>query len=473
MEQANGAGETRRRGADERIAEAGTPRAIALAAAILFSLYVGLVLGYRDAIPLFEAPDEPSHLHYALFLHNEGRLPRHPAEVPGVGAQPPLVYAVAAPLLGSADFDRDRVLATLDAVGRAVYRGELTAPPDGALALAPHDARLFATDGSLRVLRNLRGASLAFGLLAVTFTFAAVWRIGRDARLAMLAASLLAFNPQFLFTSATLSNETGAAAIGAATLWVVLRALEEGGPSRSHYLIGATVMALGVLTQLSTLPAVAVAGVAIVMIDRRPLRDRRIDLALAAGVVLLLAGPYLLWSLEHRESLLGFEAVRVSGAGVPTPEELGGRAAWFTRVYWDHTFESYWGRFGWLGVPMPKALYYAVFAIAWTGVLGYFVGRVPEPNALLRERALHAYLALSIATTWLAHLGTNLFLPTADGTVFFAVAPHIGLVLALGFGRLLGHGNRTLAMTVAIVATLVFVDFLCLRGVLIPAYMSG
>jgi hypothetical protein len=61
----------------------------------------------------------------------------------------------------------------------------------------------------------------------------------------------------------------------------------------------------------------------------------------------------------------------------------------------------------------------------------------------------------------------------ADGTVFFAVAPHIGLVIALGLGRLLGHGNRTLAMTVAIVAGLVLIDFVCLRVVLIPAYMTG
>ncbi len=473
LEQANGAGEMRRRGADERIAEAGTPRAIALAAALLFSLYVGLVLGYRDAIPLFEAPDEPSHLHYALFLHNEGRLPRHPAEVPGVGAQPPLVYSVAAPLVGAAEFDRDRVLDTLDAVGRAVYRDEPTNPSYGALALAPRGARLFVTDGSLRLLRNLRGASLAFGLLAVIFTFAAVWRVGRDARLAMLAASLLAFNPQFLFTSATLSNHTGAAAVGAAALWVVLRALEEGGPSRSHYLIGAIVMAFGLLTRLSTLPALAVGAVVIVMIDRRPPSDRRIDLALATGLVLLVAGPYLLWSLEHRETLLGFETVRIAGAGVPTPEEIGGRATWFTHVYWDRTFESYWGSFGWRGVPMPKAFYYAFFAIVWTGILGYFAGRVPEANALLRERALHFYLFMTIAATWATHLAVNLFVPLADGVSLFAVAPHVGLLLALGLGRLLGHGHRTLAMTVAIVAGLVIIDLVVLRSVLIPAYLTG
>ena len=76
-----------------RLGDAGSARALAASAALLLSLYGALALAYRDAIPLFEAPDELSHLHYAAFVYSNGRLPRQePLEVPGEGMQPPLVY---------------------------------------------------------------------------------------------------------------------------------------------------------------------------------------------------------------------------------------------------------------------------------------------------------------------------------------------------------------------------------------------
>ena len=74
--------------------------------AFLLTFYVGLTLAYRDAIPLFEAPDEASHLHYAAFVYENGRLPhQNPLEVPGEGMQAPLVYVIAAPLLGRSGLD--------------------------------------------------------------------------------------------------------------------------------------------------------------------------------------------------------------------------------------------------------------------------------------------------------------------------------------------------------------------------------
>ena len=89
-----------------RILDPGSPQAVAGAVAFLLAFYVGLALAYRDAIPLFEGPDEPSHLHYAAFVYENHRLPhQHPLEVPGEGMQAPFVYVVAAPLLGNTGLD--------------------------------------------------------------------------------------------------------------------------------------------------------------------------------------------------------------------------------------------------------------------------------------------------------------------------------------------------------------------------------
>jgi len=442
-------------------------RSVAIAAGILLSLYTGLALGYGDAIPLFEGPDEPAHLHHALFLHAKGRMPS-PLEVPEAGAEPPLFYAVSAPLLGAARLDRPAALDALRAVGLELYRSDPSLAASPALRVVPQGAHHFDTDGSLVELRRLRGASLAFGLLAVTFSFAAVWRVGRDARLAFLAASLLAFNPQFLFTSGFFSSDTANAAIGAAAMWIVLRAIEEGGPSRNQYIAGAALIGIGCLTRVAALPGLAVAAVAIVAIDRRPRRERRLDLAVAAAVALLLAGPYAIWRLS--QGPVPDATPMPLAAPIPGPDQMSSVLAYLGDVYFPSTFASFFGRFGWLDLPAPAGVLLALFTLSWTALLGYCAGHLRERNALLRDRALHAYLLAAIAVTGFAHLAANLLVEPVDGRALFAVAPQVGVLFALGLGRLFGDEGRTLPVTIGVVAALVALDLYCLRGVLIPAY---
>ena len=374
-----------------RIADPSSPQAVAAAAAFLLSFYVGLALAYRDAIPLFEAPDEPSHIHYAAFVREHGDLPRQdPLEVPGEGMQPPLVYVLAAPLLGNSAIDIASAVRELDAAMSPLYSHPRREGGGSAIAFRPNDDRMFATDGSLESLRVLRSTSLVFGLLTVILTFAAVWRLTHDARFALLAGALLAFNPQFLFVSAYFSNDPAAASTGAAVLWVIVRALEDAGnaPMRRHYVVGAAVIALGLLTKTSTLPGLAVAAVTLIAIDPRPRREVMIDTGIAAALVLCLGGPYLVWAAEHRGGLLGWNAMFASSVSMMRPDRFGGWLPYFTGLYWDAVFESYWARFGWFNVTVPKATYLAFFALTWIGVLGWFAGRSRLPAKALLPRAL-------------------------------------------------------------------------------------
>jgi hypothetical protein len=455
-----------------RIADPGSPQAIAAALSFLLSFYVGLALAYRDAIPLFEAPDEPSHLHYAAFVYNEHRLPRQePLEVPGEGMQAPLVYVVAAPLLANTGLDIAAAARALDDVGRRVY---LDPPREGgspAITRHEHGSRWFATDGSLEALRLLRSTSLAFGLLAVILTFAAMWRLARDARMALLAGALVAFDPQFLFSSGYFSNDAAAAAIGAAALWIVVRALEEpGGPTRSHYLAGGCLIAVGALTKTSTLAGLAAAAVTLIAIDRRARRAVAIDAAIAAACALLLAGPYAIWATEHRGGFLGVDAVVASTVGMIHAQDVGGQLAFLTRIYWDATFESFWARFGWFNVIVPKATYLAFFALAWTGVLGLCIGRARLPAEELHSRALHRYLLAAFVLTLAAHFAMNLAIVNPQGRLLFPSLPQVGFGLAIGLVRLIGNDRRMLPLTATVVLALLALDVYCVRGVILPAY---
>jgi hypothetical protein len=456
-----------------RIVDPSSPQAVAAAVTFLLTIYVGLALAYRDAIPLFEAPDEFSHFHYASFVYENHRLPRqHPLEVPGEGMQAPLVYVVAAPLLGNSGLDVAWVAAELGRAAFPFYSNPKVAGGSAAIAGITHGNREFTTDGSLESLRVLRSTSLAFGLLAVILTFAAAWRLSRDARFALLAGGLVAFDPQFLFSSGYFSNDPAAAAIGAAGLWIIARALEEpAGPARRHYVAGAILCAFGVWTKTSTLPGIAAAAATLIAIDRRANRAVGADVGFAAAIALLLAGPYVLWAAEHRGGLLGLNAVVASAVGMLRTEPFGGQLSYLAGYYWDYTFESFWGRFGWFNVRMSHAAYLVFFALTWTGVLGWVAGRPSRiPAEMLRSRALRGYLFAAAGATIALHLAMNCVIVNPQGRLLFASISQIAFLLALGVVRLIGSPRRLLPITITVVFALLLLDVYCLRGVLIPAY---
>ena len=70
---------------------------------ILVVAFIALATFYSVVTPLGEGPDEPGHARYMFFLAREGRLPVQQtdaatSDVPGEGHQPPLAYALMAPL---------------------------------------------------------------------------------------------------------------------------------------------------------------------------------------------------------------------------------------------------------------------------------------------------------------------------------------------------------------------------------------
>jgi hypothetical protein len=455
-----------------RIIDPSSAQAVGAALAILLVFYVGLAFAYGDAIPLFEAPDEFSHVHYATFVYANERLPRQePLEVPGEGMQAPLLYVIAAPLLGYTTLDVTWAAEQLARVAGPFYAHPMVDGGGPALRSYQHGYRQFLTDGSLEPLRRLRITSLAFGMIAVTLTFSAVWRLSRDARFSLLAGALIAFDPQFLFSSGYFSNDTAAAAIGAAALWIIARALEDPGvPKLRYYLAGGCLVAVGALTKTSTLPGLAAAALTLIAIDRRPWRQIAVDAGFAAGCVLALAGPYAVWALEHRGGLLGVNAVVASAVGMTRVERFGGLLPFLTQVYWDSTFESFWARFGWFNVVVPKATYLVFFALTWTAVLGLVAGRARLPAEELHSRALNRYLLAAFGLTLASHFAMNLAIVNPQGRLLFPALSQVAFLLAIGLVRLIGNDRRMLPLTTGVVMLLVAMDVYCLRGVILPAY---
>ena len=204
---------------------------------LMLALYV-LTAGWLSfRLPAFIAPNEQLHYEYVALLRRTGRLPDPASSArPDERHQPPVYYALAA--LMSLPF---------------------SAPPlDTELETNPH---FFGTHEGNRnpvvgitpvtapVLYLGRLVSVCLGALGVLVMYAAAYQVFRS-EVALLVASLIAFQPMFLFLSAAVTNDLAVVAIGTLVVaWTVLLIVQQRG-ERDYFLWG-ILFALAVLTKAS------------------------------------------------------------------------------------------------------------------------------------------------------------------------------------------------------------------------------
>lgn len=450
-----------------------------LLAVTVLAAYVAFAAAYLRNTPLFEGPDEPSHLQYVGFVALQGALPSYgeQPDVPGEGMQPPLYYMMAAPFFSRLAGAEATTLveelrrANLTIYGydrRAILTNQLLRP---GVADGTNDARQFATDERLLPLARLRWLSIAFGVLALVLTREAVRRATADANLGTLAAAALALNPQFLFVSGLVSNDTAATMVGALSFFVFAGALPR--PSRRHYVLLGLTGALGLAVKLSTLPVVATAAAFVFFLDPRVLRERLANALWAAAAALVAIAPLLFWNTKHRGDPLGTSALAQSWGHLPTPEVHGGLWAYFTEMYVPWTLGSYVARFGWMTIEAPWGVYAAAAVLGALGGGGFLwaCARRNEGTAPRAATPLLAYLAAVILVTLAAHVWLNIQTAQPQGRHFFPVAAQISAALALGWRhlstRLASIGTPT---TAALTVPLGLLALYCLVAVLQPNY---
>ncbi len=467
---------------------AGSGRRRGLTLASLLLAYLILAIAYQRAVPLFEAPDEPSHVLYVALLSSTGELP-HTGErrdVPGEGMQPPLYYTALAPLYWAISGRDPRLLDTLHQACLSIYgfadwRGEY-AP----IRMIEGSARLLSVDPGLDYLRALRWGSLAFGFVAVLCTFAAAHRVSRSTAFAFLCTALFAFSPQLLFVSAYVNNDVACAALGAAAFWLFAVAAERERVPRGGYAAAAVLLALGMATKHSALPALTVCFLALFALDPRPLRARLPDAGFAALLALALAVPTLHTNVERYGDPFGVSAFIESTVSMKSHDIFGGRLAYLLNVYPHQTFRSYWAIFGWMTVVGPDWLYLGFFTLCGLGGLGFLLGWRRERRALAavppadpaarselrRSRALRRYVLAASLATLAAHLWANSQTIAYQGRHLFGAAPPIAALLALGIsslgsGRVFAVRWRTAG---AVAAGMAAMALYCLTRMIIPTY---
>ena len=344
---------------------------------LILSLYLILGAAYSLVVPLGEAPDEIDHILYARYLVENRAFPvMQPAAAENAtmeANQPPLYYLVEAALTGAfpmtetADFPLNTCYTFTPGVGRANFY------------LHREAERPFWSNAYL-AFRLARLVSLLMGALTVWLAY----KLGQQMApqrpgVSWLAAAMLAFNPQFIFMTASVNNDVLMALLGAAIVYgAVAAALRPAWPRFAWLglLVGLALLTKFALLAFWPLAVLAVfAGYGrLALAAPPPAGTRRAPQALLAHLLLVLLLPLVVagWWYGRNNALYGDPLVwqvhlQAKGGEVlrATPF-TGADLLDFARIH----FQSYWGWFGWLKIPLPGWAYGLLLLLAAVAALG-------------------------------------------------------------------------------------------------------
>ena len=446
----------------------------------LLAFYLLLASLFSFVTPPFEAPDEIWHFAFVQHLATQRTLPVAEPNTTALwrqqGTQAPAYYAGAALLTALIDQTDFPELFARANPHRAI--GQPDTPINRNYLIHHQQTERFPWRRSILALHVARLFSVFLGAVTVYAVYRTL-HLFLPAQSALLGAAFAAFLPQFVFISASVSNDNAVNAAAALVLWQLTEMLVEGGrPQKSRLLKLGAALGLALLSKLSGLGLAGVSAAAVLWLTWRNRNLRPIfDAALWTAVpAILLAGWWYLRNWRLYGDPLAWEMweanilLRVIPAG-PSQilSELGGLE------------RSFWGLFGWLNLPYPDWVYLALRVVAVFVALGLLLHLARETRAggaRLAYRVPHAFLLLWLLVLTISWLRFMRVAPAAQGRYFFAALPALAMLWALGWmgwesriGHRIGHSmgwSVTSALGLLTLAT----PFLLIRPAYTPPPMS-
>ena len=391
--------------------------------------FVGLI--YLYAAPNFEASDTVQHIGMIKWIAERGELPLQSADHDKLygqeASQPPLYYLLMAAVwnaFDTSDFEARYLPSPFTVVGDPLRLGNRNVviykqvyPPD-----------LSGSSLALYVIRllGLGMGALTVGAVTQSARVAAPGRHG----VPLLAGALTAFNPQFLFISASVSNDNLVNMLAALITWQTLLMLRDGFRARRSLLL-ALLIALAALTKLSGLVvglAVMLAAVWLLIRDG----DRRGFARLAAATLLfslVIAGWWYLRNLTLYGELFGTATMLdYFGRRSISPWQLYLSEFKGLRV-------SYWAVFGAFNIVVRDAFYALMDGLSLLGAGGLvaLAARRRRETTLMTALAFLALLLVcgaAMLTWWSMQTWAS------TGRLLFPYITSISLLLALGLSAL-------------------------------------
>ena len=424
---------------------------------VILIAFLALSATYSIVTPIFEAGDELWHYPFVQHLATGHGLPIQDPNVKTLweqeGGQPPLYYALSA----FATFWID----TRDLPDRLWHNphARIGIPLDyGNKNMIVHtSAEDFPWQNTTLAVHLIRFFSIFLSAITVALTYFFALEIKADKTLAALAAALVAFNPMFLFISASVNNDNLATMLATLALLLLAQLITHGADasSRSAYtsqptsnllrgdasqtrrfLILGIVLGLGALTKVSNLGLLGVAACVFVYLAWQEMRQGarlRVSLSPSLLVKCLVCAALVVviafWWYTRNWILYGdFSAfniwVQIAG-GRPTPVTFASLINEFQgfRI-------SFWGNFGGVNLIAPEWVYIVLDAFTFLGMIGLFAGLAQRasPRLLWLPAIWLAIISISLVRwTWLTM--------ASQGRLIFPAIAAVAVLLAYGLAQ--------------------------------------
>jgi hypothetical protein len=399
---------------------------------IILAVFVALAAIYSGTTPIFEASDEVSHYAVVQHIADTGALPM---QQPGVktpweqeGSQPPLYYLLVSPVA--------RLIDTRD-VAERMTRNPLASPGDPSLDanrnLVIHSpAEDFPWRNTTLAVHLIRFISIVMGAGTIVLGYALARRIFPDRpSLSIGTALLIAFNPMFIFITASVNNDNLTIMLTSLALYLSVLCWYEP-PGRVDRLRWARRLLLGVVlggAALSKISGLTLLPIVALIFTVRHLRGRDWRGWIFSGVlialpVLLIAGWWYLRNVNLYGELFGLDTmVAIAGPRALTVLDLVPE--------FDGFRYSYWALFGAVNIvtfPLAYVIFDLFTLLSVVGVVVWFVrNRRSERCLLLLILAGYVLLVFGGVIRW------TMMTPASQGRLMFPAITAISLLMWLGW----------------------------------------
>ncbi len=424
---------------------------------LIVAAYVGVGTLYAVYTPAWQVPDEPAHYNYIHELVSTGKFP----------------------IIEMGDYNQEyqnRLLTEKFPLELSIspLHYEDHQPPLFYLLAAPV---FWLTGGSLLALRLF---SLLLGAGVIVFAFLIAGEVFlKQPAIALGTAAFVAFMPQHITMMASVNNDSLAELLLAAVMWQVFKVESYRlKVSSLRWVTIGVLIGLGLITKLTFYIVVPLVAWGFIRHAIRPMQHASRITHRALLVTLPISVMAIPWwarniAIYGWPDLMGLARhnVIVAAGGQPTSAWWIEQYGWGTLVqrFLTFTFQSFWGQFGWMTVPMPPRYYLALGALSLIALVGCAWAAVPRLKFILAD-AWFQLIAAWVLFTVLSYLYYNLTFVQHQGRYLFPALIPLGLAFTVGLRQwtlLLPHPwrNATLALPYF---GLVGLDLLVLFRVIIP-----
>ena len=408
---------------------------------ILLAASTILLVLWSFVIPVFEAPDEPHHWHYAIYLNKNRELPLYTPELAEANS-PPFYYLVISPLA----FDTSEPTPIIN------RNFESPAPP----RWFDDSSRDF---GKYRSIRLARIATLILSVLTVLFCYLAGLEATGNMTTGLLTGGLIAFLPQFTFRGMNISNDSMVALMCAITTYLLIRLIKRGFTWRIGILAAVT-SALAFLSKTNAifLPI----PLALAILTTQGIWKSRLGRLFAlGGIFFLIVAPWLIRNQVLYGDPLASRIMLTVVAHIVDIKPI--TSPYFLVTFPQYLYHSVIGLFGWMNLWSPDWLYlffgliilFAVVGYLWRGMQGKIDGRL--------TLILLTFPLLSLAVT----VYINLKFSQPQGRYLFPALAASVILLGLGLEGLPFWNKR---LTYSLLGILFFLNLYIVGTVILPAY---